>query len=86
MAKVKTEKVVDENAVETAAPVAETTQEPTNEPKVEVEVPENVKNVLKLYPNIKEMYVDDKGGVYTKPVPEHLIKDVPLYQNPYFKQ
>lgn len=35
---------------------------------------------------MKELYVDAKGGVYTKSAPAQIVKGVTLYKNPYFKK
>lgn len=45
------------------------------------EIPARVKKILSLYPNYKELYVDNKGGVYTT-APKHSAQ---LYKNPYSK-
>lgn len=38
---------------------------------------------LKLYPNYKELYIDNKGGIYTSK--DQSSKDSILYKNPYYK-
>lgn len=88
MAKVKTEKEVDEQVKTPAEPDAESNSAPEAPAKkeTEVEIPENVLKILKLYPNMKELYVDAKGGVYTKSAPAQIVKGVTLYKNPYFKK
>lgn len=90
MAKVKTEKEMEEQI---QAPVAQETEAASNvapdapaKPKAEVEIPETVIQILKLYPTIKELYVDAKGGVFTKDAPAQIVKGLTLYKNPYFKK
>lgn len=88
MAKVKTEKEVEEQVKTPAEPGAESNAAPEAPAKqeTEVEIPESVLKILKLYPNMKELYVDTKGGVYTKSAPAQIVKGVTLYKNPYFKK
>ncbi len=89
MAKVKSEKIAEEQNVPSATEQGEETPkapEVASEDKVEVEIPETVKQILKLYPNMKELYIDTKGGVYTKSAPAQIVKGLTLYKNPYFKQ
>lgn len=58
------------------------TQEPITETKIDL-IPEFADAKLKLYPNYKELYIDNKGGVYISK--DQSSKDSILYKNPYYK-
>jgi hypothetical protein len=49
-------------------------------------VPEPTRLLLQKFPNYQELYIDAKGGVYTKDTQPNLVTEAILYQNPYYKQ
>ena len=49
-------------------------------------VPEPTRQLLQKFPNYQELYIDSKGGVYTKDTQPNLVTEAILYQNPYYKQ
>lgn len=44
-------------------------------------IPEYIDHILKMYPQYKELYIDNKRGVYTSPTPQST-----LYHNPHFNK
>lgn len=86
----ETEVPKEETPDPTIAPqeTKETEEKQKNEKqsKNNTEIPEFVKKLLQKYPNYSALYVDTKGGVFTKDTQPNLIKDAILYQNPYYKQ
>lgn len=64
----------------------EKTQEPgtDNVAPAEQEVPEYVDKILKMYADYEELYVSNKGGVFTVGTPEHIRGNAVLYKNKYF--
>lgn len=75
---------VDETEVKEEKPKAAKSKKAEKTP--EVEIPNNVKKLLALYPNYEALYINAKGGVFPKNTQPSLVKDAILYQNPYFKQ
>ena len=57
-----------------------------SEEKAEVKVPENVEELMRLYPQYEQFYVTPKG--YLRPVgtPEYLLKGAVLYKNKFFNK
>lgn len=49
-------------------------------PKEDI-IPEYVNHILKMYPQYKELYIDNKRGTYTTPT-----KESTLYHNPHFNK
>lgn len=79
------------------APVEEQAQVPVEEQTIEEvknvvseetvkekEIPEFVRRILKIYSNYDELYIDAKGGVYTKGTQPSAVGSAILYKNPYF--
>ena len=60
---------------------AEAEADLVNDSTDSTEIPERIKEILKLYPECKKLYVDNKGGVYSTP-----YGSAKLYKNPYFKK
>lgn len=78
---------------EDAAKTKQAPSKETNENKTskETEIPEpeisdEVKSVLKRFPDEKELYVDKFGGVYTKDTQSSLVKNATLYKNPFYNK
>lgn len=70
------------NSEETSEP---TTTSPTPpEIKDKVDIPGYVDVKLKMYPSYAELFVDNKGGVYTSK--DYKSPESILYKNPYHKQ
>ena len=44
-------------------------------------IPEHIDKMLRMYPEYKKLYIDNKNGVYSDETP-----NAKLYQNPYYKQ
>ncbi len=53
---------------------------------VEEELPANVDELLKLYPQYEEVHITVEGFVHPVGVPEYLLKNAIKYKNKYFKQ
>lgn len=47
------------------------------------ELPDHVRRAFELYPEAEELYVDTKGGVFTKDTNLKLVGSAILYKNPY---
>lgn len=47
-------------------------------------IPRHVGDVLKVYHRYQNLYVDDKGGVYTEDTIEAIRGEAELYKNPYY--
>lgn len=52
----------------------------------QIEIPSEVKNVLRRFPLEQELYVDKCGGVYSKDTQQNLIKNAILYKNPFYNK
>ena len=48
-------------------------------------IPENVNELMRLYPQYDEIWVTSNGFVHPKGVPAYLTKDAVLYKNKYYK-
>ena len=102
MARVKTDKELEqekaEKAVVEASPVQDTAasqeKEQTAETKVEdttketaqEEIPTWIDKILKSFNNFDELYITKNGGVFTKGSPKNLVASATLYKNPYYKK
>lgn len=102
MARVKTDKELEqekaEKAVVEASPVQDTAssqeKEQTAETKVEYtaketaqeEIPTWIDKILKSFNNFDELYITKNGGVFTKGSPKNLVASATLYKNPYYKK
>ena len=49
-----------------------------------VQIPKHIDDVLKVYPQYQNLYVDDKGGAYTEETAESLRGEAKLYKNPHY--
>lgn len=88
MARTKKEEVITEEIKETNAESTPESNEITDTQGLITEtisdvIPEFADTKLKMYPNYKELYIDNKGGVYTSK--DQSSKDSILYKNPYYK-
>lgn len=102
MARVKTDKELEqekeEKAVVEASPAQDTAasqeKEQTAETKVEdtaketaqEEIPTWIDKILKSFNNFDELYITKNGGVFTKGSPKNLVASATLYKNPYYKK
>jgi hypothetical protein len=48
-------------------------------------IPDYAKRVLRLYPNMKEMYISRNGGAFPADTKQSLVGNAILYQNPFYK-
>jgi hypothetical protein len=51
-----------------------------------VELSDEVKKILRQYPNEQELYIDNCGGVFMKWSQPALVKNAILYKNPYYNK
>lgn len=58
----------------------------TNRVASKENIPNFVMDFLKRHDEMKEVYVDKLGGVFTVDTPKVFLKDAVLYQNPFYKQ
>jgi len=49
-------------------------------------IPAHILGILKKYPGYEELYVDNKGGVFTTKTQLHLRQHATLYKNPHFSE
>lgn len=71
-----------------------TPHEQSTEKKDNERAPENtnaklekwVEDTLKVYPQYKTLYIDNKGGVYTADTNQNIRGNAILYKNPYYNQ
>ena len=68
-------------AEETSQPEIKTAMEPSDTPVAD----EQVRQILKVYPNYESLYVDRHGSSYTPDTPAMLRKEAVLYKNPYYQ-
>lgn len=73
-------------------------QTPTSDPEItvqkqsedienqskETELPDHVKNVLRIFSNLPEAYVDSIGGVYSADSKPSSVNKAILYKNPFY--
>lgn len=50
------------------------------------EIPEMADKLLNVFDDYQELYIDTKGGVYTKDSQPNIREGAILYQNPHYKQ
>lgn len=102
MARVKTDKELEQERVEKAvvetSPVqdtaasqekeqaAETKVEDTAKETAQEEIPTWIDKILKSFKNFDELYINKNGGVFTKGSPKNLVASATLYKNPYYKK
>ena len=60
--------------------VSENTEDQESEP---VQIPKHIDDVLKVYPQYQNLYVDDKGGLYGRNR-RSLRGEAKLYKNPHY--
>ena len=75
----------DKEAIESVEETDKKTDKPADKKEAKkqqkaVEIPGRAKELMRMNSRYKELYVDSKGGVYTRPHGSAV-----LYKNPYFK-
>lgn len=50
------------------------------------EIPENVDNLMRLYPYLEKLYVTPMGFVHSENAPKYLTDGATLYTNKYYKK
>lgn len=68
-------------------------EEETNLPEIKIAtessdtpvIDEQVRQILKVYPNYESLYVDRHGSSYTPDTPAMLRKEAVLYKNPFYQ-
>lgn len=68
------------------APVVEKPAVISEKTVMEEELPDYAKRVLKLYPDVPEMYISRKGGVFFKDTEPSLRGTAILFKNPYYNK
>lgn len=102
MARVKTDKELEQEKVEKAVvetstvqdtaasqekeQAAETKVEDTAKETAQEEIPTWIDKILKSFKNFDELYINKNGGVFTKGSPKNLVASATLYKNPYYKK
>lgn len=97
MARVKTDKELEQEKAEKAVAEAAPTKEPeaaadtkvekdTTKETAQEEIPTWVDKILKSFKNFDELYITKNGGVFTKDAPKNLVESATLYKNPYYKK
>ena len=64
----------------------ETVTEALGSEETVTEIPEMADKLLKVFDDYQELYIDTKGGVYTKDSQPNIREGAILYQNPHYKQ
>lgn len=64
----------------------EAEKEGKNDVASEKAIPDFALSYLKRHTEIKEVYIDKLGGVFTSDTPKVFLKDAVLYHNPFYKQ
>lgn len=59
----------------------ETTEAPEKDKEIKLE--KHIEDILKVYPQYKELYIDSKGGVYATDTNQNIRGNAILYKNPY---
>lgn len=67
--------------VETNRPEVKTASEPSDT----LVIDEQVRQILKVYPNYESLYVDRHGSSYTPDTPAMLRRGAVLYKNPFYQ-
>lgn len=89
---------VPEVKEQTEAANEQLAQTPTSDPEItvqkqsedienqskETELPDHVKNVLRIFSNLPEAYVDSIGGVYSADSKPSSVNKAILYKNPFY--
>lgn len=79
----ETEAIVPEETVSES--INEKQKAPEKEAKKE-EIPADVENLMRLYPQYENIWITPKGFVHPEGVPEYLIKGAKLYKNKYYNK
>lgn len=83
---VETTTVQDTAASQEAEQAAETKVEDTAKETAQEEIPTWIDKILKSFKNFDELYITKNGGVFTKGTPKNLVASATLYKNPYYKK
>lgn len=62
------------------------TEQPQKSEEDDVEVPSNILELMRLYPQYSEFWVTPEGFVHPKGMPAHLLKGAILYKNKFNNQ
>lgn len=62
------------------------TEQPQKSKEDDVEVPSNILELMRLYPQYSEFWVTPEGFVHPKGMPTRLLKDAILYKNKFYNQ
>lgn len=62
------------------------TGQPQKSKEDDVEVPSNILELMRLYPQYSEFWVTPEGFVHPKGIPTRLLKDAILYKNKFYNQ
>ena len=54
--------------------------------KPQDKIPDTALDYLKRHAEVKKVYIDKLGGVFSANTPKIFLKDATLYQNPFYKQ
>lgn len=81
---------VDEAPIEQTNPEAETSDESpeqsVEEIKPQAELPANVVELMRLYPQYEEIWITARGFVHPIGAPKYLLKDAKRYKNIFYKK
>lgn len=72
------------NSISDSDPAVSKQSEDIENQGKETELPDHVKNVLKIFSNLPEAYVDSIGGVYTADSKPSSVNKAILYKNPFY--
>lgn len=62
------------------------TEQPQKSKEDDVEVPSNILELMRLYPQYSEFWVTPEGFVHPKGMSTRLLKDAILYKNKFYNQ
>ncbi len=79
---------VEGNSKITEEPLKETEQkeESVKETETKKELPANVIEKMRLYPQYEELWITPHGFVHPVGVPQYLLKDAKLYKNEFYNK
>ena len=74
-----------ENPAEVEAP-AETPEQPVKEVEAKEELPADVVNLMRLYPQYEELWITSQGFVHPGGSAKYLLGDAKLYKNIFYNK
>ena len=79
---------VEETSETEVSPINEAMQkeEPAKETETTKELPANVIEKMRLYPQYKELWITPHGFVHPVGVPQYLLKGAKLYKNVFYNK